>query len=132
MHRLALLLVLALIAACNTPGRGFGGIAAVRAEAGGAVFDLRRQGDLVEAIRVSKHPLPRFDWVAQRAALAVHQRTGCLPKWARGDPSMMVLGLSCNGAPAPPIPKGPRVLICDVTGYRVPGTGMAEGTAFCA
>lgn len=132
MHRIAIILVLLLIAACDTPGRGFAGIAPQRVEAGGAVFDLRRKGDIVEAIRVSKHAWPRYDWVAVRAARASQRATGCAPRWARGDPSVMRLGLSCDGRPAPKIPEGPNVLHCEVTGYRVPTTDMAEGTMICS
>lgn len=131
MHRIAIVMVILLITACNTAGRGFGRLPVQRVEAAGATFDLRRQGDIVEAIRVSKHAFPRYDWVAHRAALAAFSATGCEPKWALGDPSVVRLGLSCGGRKAPKVPKARATLYCDVTAYRVPRTDMAQGTMVC-
>ena len=131
MHRIALILLCVLLMACNTAGRGFGGLPATRVTEGGATFDLRRQGDLVEAIRVSKHALPRYDWVAQRAALAAFRTYGCTPDWALGDPSVVRLGLACDGRAAPRAPPGKEVLVCDVTAWRVPGQALAEGQMIC-
>ncbi|MGY9049487.1 hypothetical protein P775_03365 [Puniceibacterium antarcticum] len=112
--RCLLILPLLTIVACNTAGPGFRGIAPVRQEVDGSRFLLRVNGTLVEVIRTSPEAFPRFETVAQKAGLAAHDLTGCIPHWIRGDAAMMVIGLSCNGSPPPPKPRRSARFSCDV------------------
>ncbi len=112
--RIVWILSLLLLTACNTGGPGFRGITPVEKRVDGSRFLLRVNGPLVEAIRISPEAFPRFEDVASRANIAAHELTGCLPRWTRGDPSMMVIGLSCNGARAPAKPKRNARYSCDV------------------
>lgn len=89
------LIALCLLAACNTPGRGFGGLPVVKLAEGGSTFDMRRSGNSVEVIRTSSHAFPRYDTIAKRAVIAVTGATGCDVKRITGDPSVMRMDLSC-------------------------------------
>ncbi|WP_231582007.1 hypothetical protein [Puniceibacterium sp. IMCC21224] len=79
-----------------------------------SAFVLRINGPLVEATRTNPEFLPKFPQVARKAGLAAHRATGCTPRWIRGDPAMMIVGLSCDGARPPPKPKRRVSFYCDV------------------
>ncbi len=113
MRLLPLIALLGLVA-CDAAGPGFSRSAKVQRVVDGSQFTLRRQGDVVEAIRTSSELLPRFQVIGRRAAIAAWQGTGCTPSWVLGDPAMMWVGLSCDGRPAPQMPKRPRLLECAV------------------
>lgn len=113
--RLILLLFLTVLMSCDSAGPGFRNAPKIEREVAGSRFTLRFAGDLVEAIRTSPEWLPRFDQVAYKAALVVEaERPGCKAAWVEGDPSMMWLGLSCNGAKAPARPKRRKTIYCDL------------------
>lgn len=120
-----------LLPACDTGTPGFAGRPAVRVAAGGVEFDLRRRGSRVEAVRRSFHSFPTFPWVARRGAVAVAQETGCTPAWIVGDPSVLLVGLSCEGAAAPRIPRAAPRLVCDLRGLSAGPTGLAEADLYC-
>ena len=109
-----LLFPLLFLAGCNTAGPGFRGIEPVKQEVEGSRFLLRVNGTLVEATRTSPEAFPRFGTVARKAGIAAHAVTGCIPHWIRGDPAMMVIGLSCNGSRPPPKPRRQASFSCDV------------------
>lgn len=84
-----------LVAACDTPGRGFGGLPAARVAAGGHVFDVRVRGDTAEAIRLDAAAFPSYGEVAHAAALAIRRATGCRADSLTGDPSVVRATLDC-------------------------------------
>jgi hypothetical protein len=102
-----------LLLACDSPGRGFGGIEPVSVIRDGAHFAIRRRGDVAEAIRTNALTLPRFDWVAVRGKDATEEATGCTVAWVVGDPSVLLLGLACEGRAAPALPRGRSRLWCE-------------------
>jgi hypothetical protein len=86
---------LLLVAACDTAGRGYMGLPATRAEAGGYVFDIRVRGAEAEAVRRNAALLPRYVDVARAAEAAVEQVTGCDVTQVTGDPSVVRAVLDC-------------------------------------
>lgn len=111
--RLILSLILCLpIAACDSAGPAFRDAREIRHEVEGSRFTLRFQGALVEATRTSPEWMPRFEEVARKAGIAAQIHSGCRAAWVQGDPAMMWIGLSCNGAPAPKLPRRTRVIQC--------------------
>ena len=113
MRALLLLFCLAL-GACTAGGPGFAGRPAMWLSEGGSDFVVRRNGAVAEAIRTDFDPLPRWPLVSDRAARAVEDWTGCTAAWATGDVTLLRIGLSCGGAPAPPRPAPPLLLDCAV------------------
>ncbi|WP_245853324.1 hypothetical protein [Maliponia aquimaris] len=97
----------------------------------GSRFSLRFRGDLVEAIRTSPEAFPRFEAVARKAGIAAQIESGCRAAWVEGDPSMMWIGLSCDGQPAPKMPRRPRTLYCDIDGADLRG-GRMTGALTCS
>ena len=129
--RFLLLLFFATLAACDAAGPGFRGADKVVREVEGSRFSLRVRGNLAEAIRTSPEMLPRFPDVARKAAFAVQAETGCAVAWVEGDPSMMLLGLSCNGQKAPKRPKRSKMMFCDLYGMST-RHGVSEGILDCS
>ncbi|WP_417718416.1 hypothetical protein [Salipiger sp.] len=109
----ALPLCLLLLTACDMAGPGFRGVPAVQREVEGSTFTIRVKDDMAEVIRTSMEFPARFDPISARAQKAVFLETGCRPDWVTGDPAMMVMGLSCNGAPAPKQPRK-RSIACEI------------------
>ncbi len=98
------LLALSFVAlcACDIGGPGFYGIEPVTRSTQGSTFSLRLSGDTAQATRVSREWNPRFEIIAARAAVLVQaERPSCRVDWVEGDPSLMTMGLACNGRPAP-------------------------------
>jgi hypothetical protein len=87
--------LLLLVAACDTAGRGYMGLPATRVEAGGHVFDVRVQGSEAEAVRRNAALLPRYGEVARAAEAAIEQVTGCDVTQVTGDPSVVRAALDC-------------------------------------
>lgn len=108
-------LSLCILMACNTGGPGFRGVPAVTRSVDDSTFLIRVARPMAEATRTSPEMLPRFGVVARRAAQAVEQESGCSVAWIQGDPAMMVLGLSCDGAKPPRKPKRKARFSCDAT-----------------
>lgn len=89
--------VMMALAACNTPGPGFRGLPPVRVTVGPSTFDVRRQGDLVELIRVTPEAVFTLRDLAPRAAAAVRQATGCalIPESLQGEATLMQGRIAC-------------------------------------
>jgi hypothetical protein len=124
------ILLLTGLVACDAAGPGYYGVPKVRQIVDGTTFTLRFRGGIAEAIRISPEVLPRFPDVAQKAAIATHRHSGCMPKWVMGDPALMWVGLSCNGAKAPAMPRKPKTLYCDVLDLYQSG-GLVRGGLEC-
>lgn len=103
-----------LLGACDAAGPGFRGIPGIEREYDGSKFTLRRNGDVVEAIRTSPEWLPKFPDVSAKAAHLAHMETGCDPVWVDGDESMMRVGLKCEGRKAPKRPRKRRSIFCEI------------------
>ncbi len=132
MTRLTLLLLSLALAACNTASPGFRGIEATVTEVGGNRFQIRQADTLAEVIRTNPTALPKFEVISGQAKTAVLRVTGCEAGWITGDAALMIVGLSCNGAPPPPKPKKPVSTFCDVIdSYRNRGAGLLEITVDC-
>lgn len=131
MFRPSILLVaLTALAACDSAGPGFRGLEKEVHEVEGSRFTLRRQGDVVEAIRTNTEFLPNLDEVGRKAFVAAERMTGCKAAWIQGDPALMRIGLSCDGRPAPKMPRQPAVLDCDLSDFYS-RDGFGSGTLSC-
>ncbi|WP_146584943.1 hypothetical protein [Puniceibacterium confluentis] len=130
--KLVFLLALTLLMACNTGGPGFRGIVPVERQVDGSRFLLRVNGPLVEAIRINPEAFPAFHDIVRKAGIAAQEVTGCTPQWARGDPALVVLGLACEGAPAPPKPRRRAGFTCNILDtYATPPRRPRDLTLDC-
>lgn len=108
-----LVLLVAVVAAAGcerqlaTPG--YGGRPQVHVVDGTMRFVLRLSPGRAQAARISPMFPPDFREVALRAQRAVIRETGCIPVWVVGDPSVVEMGLSCDGTRAPARPRGRQV-----------------------
>ncbi|MFD1344585.1 hypothetical protein [Litorisediminicola beolgyonensis] len=125
MSRCALLLCL-LLSACTTASPGFYGAAPIRIDGPEHRFIARRKGALMELIRTDPALFPQFPDVAKDGAAAALWATGCHAAWIRGDPSMMILGLSCPGAAPPPKPRGTASFSCEALTTDIAGGTLAD------
>lgn len=100
-----LIILVVALGACNTPGPAFRNAEAFRISEGQDRFQIRRNGSLVQVLRVNPRAFPAFREVAQNAELAVRGHTGCKVVWLIGDVAMLTAGLKCPGEKAPRIPK---------------------------
>jgi hypothetical protein len=101
--RLALILML-LLAACNTPSPGFRGVAPVRVTVGPSVFDVRVRDSQAEAIRLNTEYAPRMGPIGPRATLAIEQVSGCTVRRLGGDQAMIRASLNCGRKGTRPTP----------------------------
>lgn len=120
-----LVLLLVGLGACDVAGPGFTDAPAEKRSFQGSDFVIRHQGSFVKAVRVSPEFLPQFDSVAGKAALLAQIETGCVAKWVIGDPSVVHIGMSCSGKPAPPKPRRRRSLYCDIEDLYARGDSFA-------
>ncbi|EPX79573.1 hypothetical protein [Salipiger mucosus] len=79
----------------------------------GSTFTIRVRDRMAEVIRTNTEWPARYDAISARAQKAVFLETGCTPEWVTGDPAMMLMGLSCDGEPAPPEPRS-RSIACEI------------------
>ena len=119
MRCLVLLLVLA---ACNTAGPHFRGLPATTVSVEGSTFDVRVNGALAEAIRTNVQYAPRFGPIRDRAGKAMAMVSGCTVREVRGDQAQATGILDCgNGGPAR-VPLTSGDVICDpIRGTEVEG-----------
>ncbi|MDW4497314.1 hypothetical protein R5H30_04920 [Sulfitobacter sp. D35] len=83
------------------PGPHFEGVEATRVTTKGAVFDVRVNGRLAEAVRVNTRYAPRFGPLADEAGLAMRQVSGCTVTEVRGDQAVATGLLDCGDGPPP-------------------------------
>ena len=57
------------------------------------------RANAAQTIRKNFEWNPTFEWVAHRSVVLAARLSGCRVSWGIGDPSVQVLGLSCDGAP---------------------------------
>lgn len=90
------LLLFLLLAACNTPGPQFRGIAPTQVTVEGSTFDVRVRGNRAEAIRTNVEYAPRFGPIRRRAGLAMARVSGCRVLRVGGDQAQAVGLLDCG------------------------------------
>ncbi|MGH1463766.1 MAG: hypothetical protein ACRBBQ_00250 [Cognatishimia sp.] len=90
------LCLLLFLSACSSPGPNFWQAEATRMEVGGSSFDMRRNGDLVEIIRVNFEKRPVISDIARKAEFAIETQTGCPVTEFRGDVALLVGTIDCN------------------------------------
>ena len=88
-----------LLAACNTPGPEFRGLAATQVTVAGSVFDVRVRDDRAEAIRVNAQYAPRIGPIHARAAFAMQRVSGCRVGRMAGDQAQATARLHCGSRP---------------------------------
>ncbi|WP_370400083.1 hypothetical protein [Sulfitobacter sp. JB4-11] len=96
MLRPSCLLLVAGLAACNTPSPAFRGLPPTRVTIDGSTFDVRVREDRAEAIRINAEYAPRFGPIRIRAATAMAQVSGCEVKAVGGDQALAVGVLDCD------------------------------------
>lgn len=97
--RMRLVPFLLLLAACNTSGPEFRGLAATQVTVAGSVFDVRVRGDRAEAIRVNAQYAPRIGPMHARAAFAIQRVSGCRVSRMSGDQAQATARLACGARP---------------------------------
>ena len=92
-------LALVVLAGCDSPSPRFMDAERREVTVQGATFSVYRVGDNVEVIRTSSEYLPRVSEVMSKAAIAIHQATGCPMKAGtmKGDTALMEARLECPG-----------------------------------
>ncbi|MBV7408319.1 hypothetical protein [Maritimibacter sp. DP1N21-5] len=91
-------LAFALLSACDSPSPQFMDAERREVTVQGSTFSVYRIGDHVEVIRTSPERLPRVSVTMAKAAIAVHQATGCPMKAGSmtGDTAVMKAELQCK------------------------------------
>ena len=117
-------------AACVSYVDDFVYLPVFRAQKGGGKFDVRVGANADQFISKNFEWTPTFESVAHRSVALAARLSDCTVSWVIGDPSVQVLGLSCDGAPPAKKRKlwrkfsfscdryeyrhGPDELICDI------------------
>ena len=91
-----LLLLVMVLAGCNTAGPRFRGLPATTVTIDGSTFDVRVNGRLAEAIRTNSQYAPRFGPIQDRAGKAMAFVSGCKVKEVRGDQAVATGILDCG------------------------------------
>lgn len=94
MRRPARILLVLLLAACDSPGPDFGALPGTRVTVDGSTFSVRRRGNTAQAIRLN---IERRAGIMARGFIAIEQATGCevRPGTLTGDPAVIYARLSC-------------------------------------
>jgi hypothetical protein len=93
------LLLLLLVAACDSTTPAVARWPSARVEVGGTVFGVHWRDDRAEAYRLSGPSRP-FAAVASRATVAIEGVSGCAVHEIGGDPAIVTAELDCGGAAA--------------------------------
>lgn len=93
---LRVIILVFLVAACNTAGPHFRGLPATTVTVDGSTFDVRVRGELAEAIRTNTEYAPRFGPIRERAGRAMAMVSGCVVKEVRGDQAQATGILRCG------------------------------------
>ncbi len=98
MIRLALLLPVLLLTACDSPSPAMMGETPVHIRSGGMEFSVRIRGTRAEAIRTNMTWNPGIGQIYPHARLAMEQVSGCsvIEDSLRGDTNVMRADLDCE------------------------------------
>lgn len=93
-----MLLLLVLLAACDSPAPALMGTDATRITIDTVEFSIRIRGERAEAIRTNMMPNPSIGSVYPRAVQAIEQVSGCrvIEDSLRGDVAVMRADLGCG------------------------------------
>jgi hypothetical protein len=116
------LILLFMLAACDTAGPHFRGLEAKTVTVDGSTFDVRVRGELAEAIRTNAEYAPRFGPIRARAGRAMAIVSGCEVKEVRGDQAQALGILRCGKDSKKEPPKSPKALDC----FPVQGTELKQ------
>lgn len=106
------ILMFFLLVNCDTAGLKHQGVAPLREEVDGWIFDIRVRDSYAEAIRRNSSWQPRMQTIADAGGEAIQRATGCRVAWLQGDPSVLLAGIECG--PERPAPRRPkRKLLCN-------------------
>lgn len=85
------------LGACTVPKGYFANAPATRITVDNSVFDVRRRGELAEAVRVNPEYAPRFGPIRARAGKAIEIISGCQVREVLGDQAVATGLLDCDG-----------------------------------
>ncbi|MBJ3764224.1 hypothetical protein ILP92_15860 [Maribius pontilimi] len=105
------IILLALLAACDSPSLRFRDAPATRVSVDGSVFSVRVKGERAESLRLSRERRPRVGATLARAEAAIGQASGCQVKRIDGDQAIQRATLDCAGQPGEPPPLADIVVI---------------------
>ncbi len=112
MIRSAIIILVLLLAGCDTPSPEFRDVEPMRVKVGQSMFDVRIKDKRAEAIRVNSEWAPRLEATAPRGVAAIEIVSGCKVRKLAGDQAMMTAYLNCGGPLRPlPVPR-PKYLDC--------------------
>jgi len=120
MRRLIVLVCLAFVAACSTPGPRFRSVTPVRVVVAQSAFDVRIAGLWAQAIRLTPEWAPRPAAVVPRAVAVIGGVSACRVERLGGDQAVFVAQLDCGAGPPPRPPPAFRCAVED------PGGGEAD------
>jgi hypothetical protein len=89
------LLLLLLVAGCDSPTPAVARWQRATVEVGGMVFGVHWAGEKAEAYRTSKHLRPKLGEVQAKAALAIARASGCRVREIGGDHAIVMARLDC-------------------------------------
>lgn len=117
-----------VLTSCDTPGPRHMGVAPVRKEVDGMVFDIRLHNGYAEAVRSNFVWPVNMTQIANNGGRAIEAATGCHVAWMQGDPSVLTAGVDC-GTGAPRKPR--RKLLCQGRVGTPGATGESEVAFTC-
>lgn len=94
--KLIICMVVVLLGGCGAPSQYFRNISATRVTVGQAVFSVRVRGNIAESIRVNAQYAPRLGRLAEQAATAIQQVSGCKVEHVLGDAAVQLGLLNCG------------------------------------
>jgi hypothetical protein len=92
----ALTVVAAALAACDSPSLSMAGANRAQVDVGGMTFGVHYHGTQAEVLRLNRQWRPSWAEVSQNATIAVQQVTGCRVAQITGDPALMKATLDCR------------------------------------
>lgn len=92
-------LVLLVLAGCDAPTPGFRGAVVSRHIVDGSSFTVHVKGETAQAVRTNRGYAPRIGPLAERAAVAMQEASGCRVTRMGGDAAVLVGYLSCSKTP---------------------------------
>lgn len=126
MRCVGFLVLLVLVAGCDSPAPGVSRLASARLTVGGMEFGVHWSAERAEAYRLTRQWRPDRAAVFARAKVAIERASGCPVRKGSlgGDVAIVTAALDCRGRP--PRPPGVEIRVepgdCYKSGsYRIDG-----------